>query len=186
MPSPIPRATYSLQLTPDFTFDDAATIAPYLKAIGISHVYASPFLKARRGSTHGYDVVDHTKLNPELGGEAAFERWCAALKQSDLGLILDFIPNHMGVLFADNAWWQDVLEWGRKSPFAASFDIDWDILPFRSKPGLLLPILGTSYGEALRTGAIELRFEAATGSLAAWYFDHRLPLFRYSASYCAG
>jgi (1->4)-alpha-D-glucan 1-alpha-D-glucosylmutase len=176
MPRPIALATYRLQFTSTFTFDDAARIAPYLKALGVSHVYASPFLKAQQGSTHGYDVVDHTKLNPELGDEVAFERYCTALRENDLGLILDFVPNHVGIHYADNAWWQDVLEWGPKSPHAASFDIDWDILPFRSKPGVLLPILGTSYGEALTSGTIELRFEPATGCFAAWYFEHRLPI----------
>ncbi len=182
MPPAIPLATYRLQLTRDFTFDEAAAIAPYLKALGISHVYASPFLEAQHGSSHGYDVVNHSRLNPELGGEAAFERFHNALRQHDLGLILDFVPNHVGVHYAENAWWQDVLEWGPKSPHAASFDIDWDILPFRSKPGLLLPILGTPYGEALSSGAIELRFDPASGSFVAWYFEHRLPIApeRYS------
>jgi (1->4)-alpha-D-glucan 1-alpha-D-glucosylmutase len=182
MPPAIPLATYRLQLTRHFTFDNAAAIVPYLKALGISHVYASPFLKAQLGSTHGYDVVDHTRLNPELGGDAAFNRFHDALRRHDLGLILDFVPNHVGVHFAENAWWQDVLEWGPKSLYAASFDIDWDILPFRSKPGLLLPILGTSYGEALTSGAIELRFEPVMGSFAVWYFEHRLPIApeRYS------
>jgi len=176
MPPSIPLATYRLQFTSNFTFDDAARLAPYLKALGASHVYASPFLKAQRGSTHGYDVVDHNQLNPELGDEAAFERLCGALHENGLGLILDFVPNHVGVHYADNAWWQDILEWGPKSPYAAAFDIDWDILPYRSKPGVLLPILGTSYGDALTSGAIELRFEPATGSFTAWYFEHRLPI----------
>jgi (1->4)-alpha-D-glucan 1-alpha-D-glucosylmutase len=182
MAPPILLATYRLQFTSTFAFDEAARIAPYLKALGVSHVYASPFLKAQRGSTHGYDVIDHTQLNPELGGEVAFERFCSALRDNDLGLILDFVPNHVGVHYSENAWWQDVLEWGPKSPHAASFDIDWDILPFRSKPGVLLPILGTSYSEALTSGAIELRFEPATGSFAAWYLEHRLPITpeRYS------
>src|SRR5262249_42512267 len=117
-----------------------------------------------------------------LGGEDGFGRLCDALRNADLGLILDFVPNHVGVHFAENAWWQDVLEWGPKSPYAASFDIDWDILPFRSKPGVLLPILGTSYGDPLTSGAIELRFEPSPGSFAAWYFEHRLPIApeRYS------
>ena len=83
-------------------------------------------MKARKGSTHGYDIVDHTQFNPELGGEAGFERLSAALKQHDLGLILDFVPNHVGVHFADNPWWLDVLEWGQASPHAVSFDIDWE------------------------------------------------------------
>ncbi len=108
MRAAIPIATYRLQLTASFDFDAAAAIAPYLKALGITHLYASPFMKARKGSAHGYDIVDHTKINPELGGDAGFERLSGALKQYDLGLILDFVPNHVGVHFADNPWWLDV------------------------------------------------------------------------------
>src|SRR6266481_426945 len=111
MPSSVPLATYRLQLTPNFGFDQAAELVPYLKALGISHLYASPFLKARSGSPHGYDVVDHNSFNPELGGEDAFRRLCAALRRADMGLILDFVPNHMGVHYADNPWWRDLLEW---------------------------------------------------------------------------
>ncbi len=182
MPSAIPRATYRLQLNENFTFDNAAAVAPYLKALGISHVYASPFLKARAHSQHGYDIVDHNILNPELGGEAAFERFSGALKQNGLGLILDFVPNHMGVHFADNPWWLDVLEWGEASPYADFFDIDWDLLPYRAKGGVLLPILGTSYSAALDNGEIELRYDAGEGSFSAWYYEHRLPIApeRYS------
>ena len=176
MPPAIPIATYRLQLTADFDFDAAAAVAPYLKALGISHVYASPFMKARKGSTHGYDVVDHTEFNPELGGEEGFARFSNALKQSDLGLILDFVPNHVGVHFADNPWWLDVLEWGPVSPHAVSFDIDWDLLPYRARGGVLLPILGSSYGQALERGEIELRYDASEGSFSAWYFEHRLPI----------
>ena len=172
----IPLATYRLQLTADFGFDTAAAVVPYLKRLGITHVYASPFLKARKGSTHGYDIIDHNTLNPELGGDAAFERLCAVLKSHDLGLILDFVPNHMGVQFADNAWWLDVLEWGAASPLAAFFDIDWELMPFRRRPGLLLPVLGTSYGHALDQGDIKLRYDRTEGSFSAWYFDHRLPI----------
>lgn len=182
MASPIPSATYRLQFTASFTFDDATAVVPYLKKLGISHVYASPFLKARKGSTHGYDIIDHNEINPELGGADAFERFSAALKAHELGLILDFVPNHMGVHYDDNIWWLDVLEWGQKSPFADTFDIDWDMLPFRKKPGILLPILGTSYGEALSNGDIELRYDEHDGSFSAWYFEHRLPIApeRYS------
>jgi (1->4)-alpha-D-glucan 1-alpha-D-glucosylmutase len=176
MPPVIPLATYRLQLTKDFGFDAAARLAPYLKQIGITHVYASPFLKARPGSTHGYDIVDHERLNPELGGEAAFVRFSDTLKHHGLGLILDFVPNHMGVGRADNAWWLDVLEWGPKSPHAQSFDIDWEGLPHRRHPGVLLPILGRPYGEALQAGEIELKYEPASGSFAAWYFEHKLPI----------
>ena len=176
MPPAIPIATYRVQLTGDFDFDAAAGIVPYLKSLGITHLYASPFMKARKGSTHGYDIVDHTQLNPELGGEAAFERLSQALKQHDLGLILDFVPNHMGVHFADNPWWLDVLEWGPSSPHAASFDIDWELLPYRARGGVLLPIIGSSYGEALEKGEIELRYDAGEASFSAWYFEHRLPI----------
>jgi (1->4)-alpha-D-glucan 1-alpha-D-glucosylmutase len=178
----IPVATYRLQLTKDFDFDAAAAVIPYLKALGVSHVYASPFMKARAGSTHGYDIVDHTKLNPELGGDAGFERLSAALKAHDLGLILDFVPNHVGVHFADNPWWLDVLEWGQASPHAVSFDIDWDTLPYRARGGVLLPIIGSSYGQALDNGEIELKYDAKEGSFSAWYFEHRLPIApeRYS------
>jgi (1->4)-alpha-D-glucan 1-alpha-D-glucosylmutase len=172
----IPIATYRLQLTANFDFDAAKAIVPYLKALGISHIYASPFTKARKGSTHGYDVVNHTIINPELGGEEGFERLSATLKAHDLGLILDFVPNHVGVFFDDNPWWLDVLEWGEASPHAVSFDIDWEQLPYRARGGVLLPILGTSYGKALEKGEIDLRYEADEGSFAAWYFEHRLPI----------
>jgi (1->4)-alpha-D-glucan 1-alpha-D-glucosylmutase len=182
MPPAIPIATYRVQLTANFDFDKAASIVPYLKALGITHLYASPFMKARKGSSHGYDVVDHTKINPELGGDAGFERLSGVLKQHDIGLILDFVPNHVGVHFADNPWWLDVLEWGPASPHAVSFDIDWDILPYRTRPGVLLPIIGSSYGAALESGEIELRYDAGEGSFSAWYFEHRLPIApeRYS------
>jgi (1->4)-alpha-D-glucan 1-alpha-D-glucosylmutase len=182
MPPSIPIATYRVQLTASFDFDAAAAIIPYLKALGITHLYASPFMKARRGSTHGYDIIDHTRINPELGGDAGFERLSQTLQQHDLGLVLDFVPNHVGVHFADNPWWLDVLEWGPASPHAVSFDIDWDILPFRARGGVLLPIIGSSYGEALEKGDIELRYDPDEGSFSAWYFEHRLPIApeRYS------
>ncbi|NPV20697.1 malto-oligosyltrehalose synthase [Bradyrhizobium aeschynomenes] len=176
MPPAIPLATYRLQLTADFNFEAAARVVPYLKALGISHVYASPFMTARKGSTHGYDITDHTKLNPELGGEEGFAKLSAALKAHDLGLILDFVPNHVGVHFDDNPWWLDVLEWGQASPHAASFDIDWDQLPYRARGGVLLPIIGTSYGHALEHGDIELRYDPEEGSFSCWYFEHRLPV----------
>src|SRR5499427_4666775 len=172
----IPLATYRLQLTADFNFEKAAEVVPYLNALGISHVYASPFMKARKGSSHGYDVVDHTSLNPELGGDAGFDRLSAALKRNDLGLILDFVPNHVGVHHADNPWWLDMLEWGPASPHAASFDVDWEQLPYRRRGGVLLPILGSPYGEALERGEIALRYDAAEGSFSCWYFEHRLPI----------
>src|SRR4051812_22477319 len=182
MPPPIPTATYRLQLSKEFDFDAAVAVVPYLKSLGISHVYSSPFLKARAGSTHGYDVVDHNQFNPELGGEDGFLRFSDMLRKHDLGLILDFVPNHVGVHFADNEWWLDMLEWGPASPHAASFDVDWDQLPHRTRGGILLPILGSAYGQALEKGELELRYDGASGSFSAWYFEHRLPISpeRYS------
>ena len=171
----LPLSTYRMQLRKEFGFDDAARVVPYLKALGISHVYTSPFFTARPGSTHGYDVVDHRALNPEFGGEAGFARLSAALKDAGLGLILDFVPNHMAV-GSGNAWWMDVLEWGSKSPRAAAFDISWELLPYRPGGGVLLPVLGKPYGEALTGGEIALRYDAATGSFSAWYFDQRFPI----------
>src|SRR3954465_8205537 len=176
MPSLIPTATYRLQFTPSFGFDDATRLVPYLKALGISHLYASPFLKARSGSTHGYDIIDHNALNPEFGGEDAFLRLSAALARADIGLILDFVPNHMGVHYADNVWWLDVLEWGPKSPYADFFDINWTLLAHHPTGGVLVPVLGTTYGEALERGEIELRYDASEGSFSAWYYEHRLPI----------
>ncbi|MBV8576710.1 MAG: malto-oligosyltrehalose synthase, partial [Acetobacteraceae bacterium] len=119
-----PRATARLQFHKDFTLDHALELVPYFADLGISHIYSSPLLKARPGSTHGYDIVDHHAINPELGGEPALRRLIAALRARDMGLILDIVPNHMVVGGADNTWWLDVLEWGRASPYAEYFDID--------------------------------------------------------------
>ena len=175
-PFDTPLATYRLQLHREFTFAQATALLPYLARLGVSHVYCSPFLKARAGSTHGYDVVDYGRINPELGDEASFARFCSSLGENGLGLILDFVPNHMGVGHADNAWWLDVLEWGQASPFAGYFDIDWSP-PRRDLVGkVLVPILGKSYGAALTGGEIELRFNPPTGTFDFWYADHRLPL----------
>jgi (1->4)-alpha-D-glucan 1-alpha-D-glucosylmutase len=171
-----PLATYRLQLHRDFTFAQATAILPYLARLGISHVYCSPFLKARAGSNHGYDIVDYSRINPELGDEESFARFCSSLGESGLGLILDFVPNHMGIGHADNAWWLDVLEWGQASPYARYFDIDWSP-PRRDLAGkVLVPILGKSYGAALVDGEIELRFDPATGTVDFCYSDHRLPV----------
>ena len=175
-PFDVPTATYRLQFNRNFTFDDAAALAPYLVSLGISHIYASPFLKARAGSTHGYDVVDYHCLNPEIGDDNSFTRFRAALAAHGLGLILDFVPNHMGVGKADNAWWLDVLEWGQIAQHARYFDIDWHPAKHELDDKVLLPILGRAYGEALTAGEIVLRFGPAEGTFDFWYFDHRLPL----------
>ena len=172
-----PRATYRIQFSRDFGFDDAARLAPYLARLGVSHLYASPYLKARPGSTHGYDIVDHDALNPELGDEAAFERMNAVLRANGLGQILDFVPNHMGVGGADNPIWLDVLEWGQASPYAGWFDIEWS--PDRSylQDKLLVPFLGEQFGAALEAGHFSLAFDAEAGSFAVWvYGTHKLPI----------
>lgn len=172
-----PRATYRLQCHKDFGFEDIARIAEYLARLGISHIYASPWLKARPGSQHGYDIVDHHKLNPELGGEAAFERMIAALHANGIGCILDFVPNHMGVGGADNPLWLDTLEWGRDSNFAGWFDIDWLPERFSLREKILVPLLGKQYGVELFDGKLTLKFDGDEGSFAVWAYDtHKLPI----------
>src|SRR5713226_4355780 len=121
----IPLATYRLQFNRDFTFAHATQLVPYLAALGISHCYASPYLRARPGSTHGYDIIDHTQLNPEIGTQEEFDKFVETLHQYGMGQILDIVPNHMGVMGSDNAWWLDVLENGETSAYAEFFDIDW-------------------------------------------------------------
>jgi (1->4)-alpha-D-glucan 1-alpha-D-glucosylmutase len=175
--TPVPRATYRLQLTKDFGFAAAARLAPYLAALGVSHLYASPYLKARPGSTHGYDIVDHNALNPELGSEDDFRAMVDALKANGLGQVLDFVPNHMGVGGADNVWWLDVLEWGPDSARAGYFDIDWEPGARYLQGKLLTPFLGKQYGQVLEEGGLELRFDADAGSFAVWaYGTHKLPV----------
>ena len=171
-----PRATARLQFHKDFTLDDAVPLVPYYKALGISHLYASPLLKARPGSTHGYDIVDPTRINPEVGGEEALQRLVEALHAADMGLILDIVPNHMGVGGADNGWWLDVLEWGPRSPFASFFDIDWNPADPALKDKLLAPFLGGPYGTVLESGDLALHFEPESGKIYAEYFEHRFPI----------
>jgi len=173
----IPRATYRLQFNHGFGFDNGAALAPYLAKLGISHIYASPYLMSRPGSLHGYDIVDHNALNPELGDEAAFSRMVAAFKEHRLCQILDFVPNHMGVGGADNPMWLDVLEWGADSAYAAWFDIDWHREHPYLQNKLLVPFLADQYGVELDAGKLELRFDARTGSFAVWaYATHKLPV----------
>ncbi len=174
---PIPRATYRLQLNEGFGFADAAALAPYLAKLGISHVYCSPYLKARAGSEHGYDIVDHNALNPELGTAADFEAMVAAFRKHGLGQILDFVPNHMGVGGADNPFWLDVLEWGPDSDYAGWFDIDWDAERRYLQDKVLVPFLGDQYGKVLEDGHLVLRFDAEEGSFAVWAYEtHKLPI----------
>ena len=171
------RATYRLQFFKEFGFDDAAALAPYLSRLGISHVYASPYLKARPGSTHGYDIVDHLALNPELGDEAAFGRMVAAFAAHGLGQVLDFVPNHMGVGGADNPLWLDVLEWGPDAAHAGWFDIDWDPDRRYLHDKLLVPFLGEQYGVELDSGNLKLKFDAEQGAFSVWAYEaHKLPI----------
>ena len=174
----IPRATYRLQFTPEFGFDDAARLASYLAKLGVSHLYASPYLKARPGSQHGYDIVDHNRLNPELGGEEAFAGLSSALQQHGLGHILDFVPNHMGVGGSDNPFWLDVLEWGAESNHAGWFDIDWQNNRPYLQDKLLVPVLGDQYGVELAAGHLRLVFDERKGSFAVWAYEtHKLPIW---------
>ncbi|HKU99644.1 MAG TPA: malto-oligosyltrehalose synthase, partial [Vineibacter sp.] len=171
-----PRATVRLQFHRGFTLDDALRLVPYFADLGISHLYASPLMTARSGSTHGYDIVDHTQVNPELGGMAALRRLVAALWPKDMGLILDIVPNHMAVGGNDNAWWLDVLEWGPHSRYARFFDIDWQPLTPALRGKVLVPFLGDPYGVCLKRGAITLRFDQTDGRLFAGYYHHRFPI----------
>jgi (1->4)-alpha-D-glucan 1-alpha-D-glucosylmutase len=168
-----PRATYRVQLSGAFGFDAAAELAPYLAELGLSHLYASPYLQAARGSTHGYDVVDHRKVNAELGGEAGHKRLTAALKASGLGQLLDVVPNHMAIGGRENAWWCDVLENGPSSRYASYFDVDWNSPEAKLENTILAPVLGDHYGRVLEAGEIKLTREGARFYFR--YFDHAFP-----------
>jgi (1->4)-alpha-D-glucan 1-alpha-D-glucosylmutase len=171
-----PSATYRLQFSRDFTFAHASALVDYLADLGVSHLYASPFLKARPGSSHGYDIIDHNQINPEIGTIEDLRALADRLRARGMGLILDFVPNHMSVGGNDNAWWLDVLEWGRLSPYAAFFDINWRFSWPDLAGKVLLPVLGDHYGSILEKGEIRLAFDAAEGSFSAWYFDQRFPI----------
>jgi (1->4)-alpha-D-glucan 1-alpha-D-glucosylmutase len=180
--STVPQSTARLQFFSGFTMDDAVAVIPYLAKLGISHLYASPLLKARPGSTHCYDIVDHNEVNPELGGEPALRRMVAALRTHGMGLILDIVPNHMGVGGADNAWWLDVLEWGRASQYAEFFDIDWEPPDTSLHGKLLAPFLGSAYGEVLANNEFVLRCNQETGRLYIEYHEHHFPISPRSAA----
>ena len=169
----VPAATYRLQFSRRFRFNDAQMLVPYLYSLGVSDLYASPIFKARQGSPHGYDITDPTCLNPELGTDADFEGLVGELKRHDMGLLLDIVPNHMATS-TENQWWMDVLGNGRWSPYAAFFDIDWEPPESALRNRVLLPILGSPYDEALENGEIILTLE--DGALFIRYHDHRLPL----------
>jgi (1->4)-alpha-D-glucan 1-alpha-D-glucosylmutase len=168
------RATYRIQLTPDFGFRRAGLIADYLARIGISDLYTSPVLQATKGSNHGYDVVGHTQLSRELGGEAGFAEMVAALHRQGMGLTVDIVPNHMAIGGRVNRAWWDVLENGPASVYAAYFDIDWPGEQGRHEPTVLMPVLGDRYGRVLDERQVKLARKGGTFSVS--YFEHELPI----------
>ncbi|MGR9037003.1 MAG: alpha-amylase family glycosyl hydrolase, partial [Gammaproteobacteria bacterium] len=172
----IPVSTYRLQLNKSFTFADAARFVPYLRQLGISHCYTSSFLKARPGSSHGYDIVDHNELNPEIGSSEDFERFTAKLQHGRMGLIADIVPSHMAIMGSDNVWWLDVLENGQASIYASFFDIDWNPIKRTLQNKLLIPVLGAHYGEILEKQELKLVFDAGRGEFSIHYFQHRFPV----------
>jgi (1->4)-alpha-D-glucan 1-alpha-D-glucosylmutase len=172
----IPIATYRLQLNHDFTFAQATEIVPYLYNLGISHCYLSPCLKARPESMHGYDIVDHNSFNPEIGSAADFDRFVEALHQRGMGVLLDIVPNHMGVMGGDNKWWLDVLENGQSSIYASFFDIDWKPLKEELHGKVLVPALHDHYGAVLESGELKLVFSPERGEFDVCYRNHRFPV----------
>jgi (1->4)-alpha-D-glucan 1-alpha-D-glucosylmutase len=175
-----PTATYRLQFHSGFTFQQARALVPYLARLGVSHIYASPFFRAAPGSQHGYDVCDHNELNPEIGSREDFDAFSAALRAHGLGLIADFVPNHMGIERALNPWWRDVLENGPSSPYARYFDIDWQPPKRELENKVLLPVLGEQYGRVLENDGFRVEF--AAGDVILRYGELTLPLDPRSTS----
>ncbi len=171
----IPHATYRLNFNKSFTFKHAIQIVPYLASLGVSHCYASPILQAKPGSMHGYDIVDYSQINSDIGTMADLYQLVNNLRQHNMGLILDIVPNHMGIGY-QNRWWYDVLETGPLSAYSEYFDIDWHPLKTELNEKVLLPILGKAYGQALADGEIKLNFASESGSFYLQYFDHILPI----------
>ncbi len=169
----VPRATMRLQFNKEFPFTRATELVPYFAALGISDLYASPIMAARPGSIHGYDTIDPTRLNPELGDEEDFRKLVHTLRRHAMGLIVDIVPNHMAV-GSDNKWWMDVLKHGRHSHYAKFFDIDWDVPDQRRRDKVLLPVLGRPYGEALAAG--EILLDTSGPAPMVRYFDKCFPL----------
>jgi (1->4)-alpha-D-glucan 1-alpha-D-glucosylmutase len=169
-----PLSTYRLQLRPGFGFDEAAAVAGYLADLGVTHVYCSPYLQAAPGSTHGYDVVDHSRVNEELGGPEAHARMVKTFEQHGLGQVLDIVPNHMAIAGRHNRWWWDVLENGPASVYASYFDVDWDPPESKLRGRVLLPVLGDHYGRVLEAGEIVLTREG--GAFVMTYHDHEAPI----------
>ena len=170
----IPVSTYRLQFNRDFTFGDARLLVEYLFELGVTDCYSSPILKARPGSVHGYDIVDHSQVNPELGGEEQFAELAGALRGREMGLVVDVVPNHMCIATSENLWWQDVLENGPSSEFARNFDVDWNPPNPSLKGRVLLPILGEQFGRVLERQ--ELRVAYRDGAFYVNYWETQLPV----------
>jgi len=170
----VPQSTYRLQLHAGFNFDAAGEIVEYLRDLGISHVYCSPYLQAAPGSTHGYDVVDYHRVNTELGGEEGLARFSRKLDHFGLGQVLDIVPNHMAIIGHHNAWWWDTLENGASSRYAPYFDIEWNAPEERLRNKILLPVLGDHYGRVLAAG--EITFEHRAGEFVIRYHEHTFPV----------
>ena len=173
-----PRCTYRLQLSREFPFEAAAGLAEYLATLGVTHVYCSPILQSATGSKHGYDVVDPTRIDDELGGEAGFGHLVATLRERGLGLVVDIVPNHMATAGRANPWWWDILENGRSSRYASYFDIDWEPAMSHVKGKVLLGLLKDRYGRELENGALTLELEDA--GIVVRYGDERFPISRQS------
>lgn len=169
----IPRATYRLQFHRGFTLRDALRLVPYFNALGVSHVYASPLLQARPGSTHGYDVCDPTRMNPEIGAHADLEAFVAALRERSMGLVLDIVPNHMAIA-PENRWWWDVLKQGQRSRFAEYFDIDWESPDPGLRGKVLLPVLRDELERVLGRGELKMVCEEA--EVTVRYFESLFPV----------
>ena len=172
----IPRATYRVQLHAQFNFEQARAVVPYLHALGVSHLYTSPYLKASTGSTHGYDMVDPSEINPEIGTPAQQEALCTTLAEHGMAHLLDTVPNHMGVDDPGNRWWNDVLEHGLSSPHAGTFDIEWNPAEPQTGHRVLLPVLGDHYGKVLEAGELQVRFDSEKGRFFVAYWERTFPL----------
>ncbi|HZZ77725.1 MAG TPA: malto-oligosyltrehalose synthase, partial [Gemmataceae bacterium] len=178
----VPGATYRLQFHAGFTFKDACRIIPYLQKLGITDCYASPYLKARPGSKHGYDICDHQSINPEIGSDADCATFAKTLHDHGMGQILDIVPNHMGIVGNENAWWNDILENGPCARHAGYFDVDWDPLRPDVRDKVMLCLLGEPYGKVLESGQIALTYEA--GAFVVRYFEHRFPVAPETSLLC--
>ncbi len=174
VPTRLPISTYRLQFNKDFTFNDARGVIPYLDALGITDLYASPYFKAQPGSTHGYDVVDQNSFNPEIGTYEDFQAMAQELKDRGMSHMADIVPNHMSIVGSGNAWWNDVMENGPSSPHAPFFDIDWKPVKEELEDRVIIPILGGQYGDVLERQEIRLFFEG--GAFYVNYWEHRLPV----------